>query len=118
MRGNRWFTALPQDVIVRNGNNGSFTMQCGPQEPSKVSIFYVPSSKKLAGVDGYFCPRTQKRQRSRGLNVPAPRFTLKQKYRYRAGITQRGLLPAFGVSCSLSSATPEPKSPAVLAMDV
>ena len=42
----------PQDVIVRNGKNGSFTMQCGPQKPLEVSIFYVPPSNKQAGVDG------------------------------------------------------------------
>lgn len=41
----------PKGVVVRNGNNASFMMHCGPQKPFKVGIFYIPSSSPTA-VDG------------------------------------------------------------------
>ncbi len=42
----------PKGVIVRNGNNGgSFNINCGPQKPFKVGIFYVPSDPSTR-VDG------------------------------------------------------------------
>jgi tetratricopeptide (TPR) repeat protein len=41
----------PKGLVVRNGTKKSFDFQCGPQEPYKVSIFYVPSNTPTA-VDG------------------------------------------------------------------
>lgn len=41
----------PKAVVVRNGTNGSMSMQCGPQKPFRVGIFYVPSDRAVA-VDG------------------------------------------------------------------
>jgi hypothetical protein len=41
----------PDSVIVRNATDNYLDMQCGPQKPFKVGIFYVPSHLpgKVAG---------------------------------------------------------------------
>jgi tetratricopeptide (TPR) repeat protein len=41
----------PKEVIVRNMNNGFLDLQCGPQKPFRVGVFYVPSLQG-AGADG------------------------------------------------------------------
>ncbi len=38
----------PKDVIVRNATSSTINMQCGPQKPFKVGIYYVPSSQSSA----------------------------------------------------------------------
>ncbi len=40
----------PKEIVVRNGKSGSFEMHCGPQEPFKIGIFYIPSNPP-ASVD-------------------------------------------------------------------
>jgi tetratricopeptide (TPR) repeat protein len=41
----------PSQIIVRNMNNGYRDMQCGPQKPFRVGIFYLPSAQPAA-TDG------------------------------------------------------------------
>lgn len=45
------FELTPEDVIVRNGNQKTVDMQCGPQKPYKVGIFYIPLAQP-ASADG------------------------------------------------------------------
>jgi hypothetical protein len=40
----------PDKIVVRNGSHGFFDINCGPQKPFKVDIFYVPST--VQGVEG------------------------------------------------------------------
>lgn len=41
----------PKAVVVRNANKASIDMHCGPQQPLKIGIFYVPSHAATP-VDG------------------------------------------------------------------